>query len=210
MRRPSRVDTPGQVGSVARDESSPAATEGPSAPQNRAAPDMAATARGNHHGFRIVNAVLASTEPGWGPWSIKSGIAYAHAPARALSRVVALRVTSTIRERTTGHCVYFLERMRSVCCRRRHRSASPMACSNLRGHGATDVDRQGDNLEVLTRPPLLARLSEATREVEPERTRVLRGLAGVRSRCRQGAQRAPGGVRTLLKRHRPGGSSGPP
>jgi len=30
--------------------------------------------------------------PGWGPWSVKSGIAYAHAPARALSRVVALRV----------------------------------------------------------------------------------------------------------------------
>lgn len=30
--------------------------------------------------------------PGWGPWSVKSGITYAHAPARALSRVVALRV----------------------------------------------------------------------------------------------------------------------
>ena len=30
--------------------------------------------------------------PGWGPWSIKSGITYAHAPATALSRVVALRL----------------------------------------------------------------------------------------------------------------------
>jgi hypothetical protein len=30
--------------------------------------------------------------PGWGPWSIKSGITYAHAPVAALSRVVALRV----------------------------------------------------------------------------------------------------------------------
>jgi ectoine hydroxylase-related dioxygenase (phytanoyl-CoA dioxygenase family) len=30
--------------------------------------------------------------PGWGPWSIKSGITYAHAPADALSRVVALRL----------------------------------------------------------------------------------------------------------------------
>lgn len=30
--------------------------------------------------------------PGWGPWSIKSGITYAHAPTTALSRVVALRV----------------------------------------------------------------------------------------------------------------------
>lgn len=29
--------------------------------------------------------------PGWGPWSIKAGITYAHAPATALSRVVALR-----------------------------------------------------------------------------------------------------------------------
>ncbi|MDQ3814133.1 MAG: phytanoyl-CoA dioxygenase family protein [Armatimonadota bacterium] len=30
--------------------------------------------------------------PDWGPWSQKAGIAYAHAPAWALSRVVALRV----------------------------------------------------------------------------------------------------------------------
>ena len=30
--------------------------------------------------------------PGWGPWSEKSGITYAHAPAAALSRVVALRL----------------------------------------------------------------------------------------------------------------------
>jgi ectoine hydroxylase-related dioxygenase (phytanoyl-CoA dioxygenase family) len=30
--------------------------------------------------------------PGWGPWSVKDGIRYAHAPAAALSKVVALRV----------------------------------------------------------------------------------------------------------------------
>lgn len=30
--------------------------------------------------------------PDWGPWSIKNGIDYAHAPAWALDRVVALRV----------------------------------------------------------------------------------------------------------------------
>lgn len=30
--------------------------------------------------------------PGWGPWSVKDGIAYAHAPANALSKVVAIRV----------------------------------------------------------------------------------------------------------------------
>jgi ectoine hydroxylase-related dioxygenase (phytanoyl-CoA dioxygenase family) len=31
--------------------------------------------------------------PGWGPWSVKGGIAYAHAPATALTRVLALRVS---------------------------------------------------------------------------------------------------------------------
>jgi hypothetical protein len=31
-------------------------------------------------------------QPGWGPWSIKEGIDYAHAPATALSQVLALRV----------------------------------------------------------------------------------------------------------------------
>jgi ectoine hydroxylase-related dioxygenase (phytanoyl-CoA dioxygenase family) len=29
---------------------------------------------------------------GWGPWSIKTGIIYAHAPAAALSRIIALRL----------------------------------------------------------------------------------------------------------------------
>jgi ectoine hydroxylase-related dioxygenase (phytanoyl-CoA dioxygenase family) len=29
---------------------------------------------------------------GWGPWSVKEGVIYAHAPADALSRVLALRV----------------------------------------------------------------------------------------------------------------------
>jgi len=30
--------------------------------------------------------------PGWGPWSVKAGVLYAHAPAAALEQVVALRV----------------------------------------------------------------------------------------------------------------------
>jgi ectoine hydroxylase-related dioxygenase (phytanoyl-CoA dioxygenase family) len=30
--------------------------------------------------------------PGWGPWSVKDGVIYAHAPSSALCRVVALRV----------------------------------------------------------------------------------------------------------------------
>ena len=30
--------------------------------------------------------------PGWGPWSVKDGVTYAHAPSSALDRVVALRI----------------------------------------------------------------------------------------------------------------------
>ncbi len=30
--------------------------------------------------------------PGWGPWSVKDGVTYAHAPAEALAQVLALRV----------------------------------------------------------------------------------------------------------------------
>jgi len=30
--------------------------------------------------------------PGWGPWSVKDGITYAHAPAGALAQILALRV----------------------------------------------------------------------------------------------------------------------
>jgi ectoine hydroxylase-related dioxygenase (phytanoyl-CoA dioxygenase family) len=32
-------------------------------------------------------------DPAWGPWSTKSGVLYAHAPAAALESVVALRVS---------------------------------------------------------------------------------------------------------------------
>jgi hypothetical protein len=30
--------------------------------------------------------------PGWGPWSVKDGVNYAHAPAQALERILTLRV----------------------------------------------------------------------------------------------------------------------
>ena len=30
--------------------------------------------------------------PGWGPWSVKEGVTYAHAPAEALEQVIALRL----------------------------------------------------------------------------------------------------------------------
>jgi hypothetical protein len=36
--------------------------------------------------------VKKTEEPGWGPWSIKEGVNYAHAPSEALEQVLALRV----------------------------------------------------------------------------------------------------------------------
>lgn len=35
---------------------------------------------------------LKKDVPGWGPWSVKDGINYAHAPARSLEQVLAIRV----------------------------------------------------------------------------------------------------------------------
>jgi hypothetical protein len=37
--------------------------------------------------------VRQTDTPGWGPWSTKAGVLYAHAPAPALAQVVALRVS---------------------------------------------------------------------------------------------------------------------
>jgi ectoine hydroxylase-related dioxygenase (phytanoyl-CoA dioxygenase family) len=52
-----------------------------------------------HHNWLVVwhqDTALPLRErrdvPGWGPWSVKSGIVYAHAPAAALARVIALRL----------------------------------------------------------------------------------------------------------------------
>ena len=39
---------------------------------------------------------------GWGPWSVKEGVLYAHAPASALSRVVALRIHLDTSEHSNG------------------------------------------------------------------------------------------------------------
>ena len=36
--------------------------------------------------------VARNEVPGWGPWSVKDGITYAHSPAEALNRVIALRL----------------------------------------------------------------------------------------------------------------------
>ena len=40
--------------------------------------------------------------PEWGPWSTKNGVLYAHAPARALERIVALRVSLDDSTMTNG------------------------------------------------------------------------------------------------------------
>jgi phytanoyl-CoA dioxygenase PhyH len=44
-----------------------------------------------HQDTALPLRVKRETE-GWGPWSVKDGITYAHAPAHALSRVLALRL----------------------------------------------------------------------------------------------------------------------
>jgi hypothetical protein len=41
-------------------------------------------------------------DPGWGPWSTKGGVLYAHAPAWALEQVVALRVSLDDSTATNG------------------------------------------------------------------------------------------------------------
>jgi ectoine hydroxylase-related dioxygenase (phytanoyl-CoA dioxygenase family) len=39
---------------------------------------------------------------GWGPWSVKEGVLYAHAPAFALSRIIALRIHLDPSEHSNG------------------------------------------------------------------------------------------------------------
>jgi hypothetical protein len=55
-------------------------------------------------------------------------------------------------------------------------TTSPRPATINTDDGVADLDLQGDNLEVLTRPPSLAPLSEATREGEQKRMWVPRGL----------------------------------
>jgi len=44
------------------------------------------------HQDRALPLIARREAPGWGRWSVKGGITYAHAPAVALSRVVAVRI----------------------------------------------------------------------------------------------------------------------
>jgi len=53
--------------------------------------DGAGSAQTNSQGLWIGVPRCGET-PGWGPWSVKDGVIYAHAPATALAQVLALRV----------------------------------------------------------------------------------------------------------------------
>ena len=52
---------------------------------------------------------------GWGPWSEKAGVTYAHAPTWALSRVIALRVHLDDSMSITGRSALFPVRTLAVC-----------------------------------------------------------------------------------------------
>lgn len=99
--------------------------------------------------------------PGWGPWSKKAGILYAHAPAWALSRIVALRVHL---DRSTGengplrvipgsHAAGVLTDAQVLDYVRQHR---PIECPAPRGG-------------VLAMRPLLVHASSKAREADPRR-----------------------------------------
>ena len=55
--------------------------------------------------------------PGWGPWSVKDGVNYAHAPASQSARANSSRCESTwmIRRSRTVPCGSYLERRRAAC-----------------------------------------------------------------------------------------------
>jgi ectoine hydroxylase-related dioxygenase (phytanoyl-CoA dioxygenase family) len=44
------------------------------------------------HQDTVLPLLVRADIPGWGPWSVKEGIHYAHAPAVTMARVLALRV----------------------------------------------------------------------------------------------------------------------
>jgi ectoine hydroxylase-related dioxygenase (phytanoyl-CoA dioxygenase family) len=98
---------------------------------------------------------------GWGPWSTKGGITYAHAPASALSQVVALRVHIDASAENNGplrvlpgtHCTGVLtdREIRSAAERIR-----PVTCT---------IDRGG----VLVMRPLLVHASSKATVAAPRR-----------------------------------------
>jgi hypothetical protein len=99
--------------------------------------------------------------PGWGPWSVKDGVTYAHAPAETLMRVIALRVhlddstpsNGPLRVLPGTHRVGVLsdEEIRSLACK-----VPPVDCLVPRGG-------------VLVMRPLLIHASSKSRSEKPRR-----------------------------------------
>jgi hypothetical protein len=84
---------------------------------------------------------------GWGPWSIKAGITYAHAPATALSRVIALRLhfDDSRRQRPPASTARYARARRTLGRRypasRRRDSVSRMRRAGWRNRGHASTDR---------------------------------------------------------------------
>ncbi len=97
---------------------------------------------------------------GWGPWSTKNGVVYAHAPASALSRVLAIRVHVDASTDRNGPLRVLPGTHR--CGVLTDDEVSQLA-SELRGHSCT-VSRGG----VLAMRPLLVHASSKFAAMSPE------------------------------------------
>jgi len=99
--------------------------------------------------------------PGWGPWSLKAGLIYAHAPAEALSRVVALRVHLDDSTAVNGplRVLPGTHRLGVLSDERLHELAASIAASDC------TVPRGG----IVAMRPLLVHSSSKAASTEPRR-----------------------------------------
>jgi ectoine hydroxylase-related dioxygenase (phytanoyl-CoA dioxygenase family) len=102
-----------------------------------------------------------SNAPGWGPWSLKAGITYAHAPTSALSRILALRVHLDASTRDNGP----LRIVPESHCKGVMSEEEVLAFAGMRQHVECLVGRGG----VLAMRPLLIHSSSKGLSDEPRR-----------------------------------------
>jgi ectoine hydroxylase-related dioxygenase (phytanoyl-CoA dioxygenase family) len=100
-------------------------------------------------------------QEGWGPWSTKAGLLYAHAPAWALEQVVALRVSLDDSTQTNGPLRVLPGTHRGgvytdVQIERLARTNTPVDC----------VARSGG---VIAMRPLTIHASSKSRDAQPRR-----------------------------------------